>query len=98
MDEALTRTGQRRRRTASRLRHESGFSLIEVLVAALVLSVGVAATMRVFGASGRTTLRAQAQQVAVQEAQAELERLAGVPYPALALTASAPSSSDPRNP
>ena len=98
MDEALTRTGQRRRRTASRLRHESGFTLIEVLVAALVLSVGVAATMRVFGASGRTTLRAQAQEVAVQQAQAELERAAGVPYPALALTASAPFSSDPRNP
>jgi len=98
MDEAQTRTGQRSRRTASRLRNESGFTLIEVLIAALVMSVGVAATMRVFGASGRTTLRAQAQQVAVQQAQGELERIATVPYPELALTASAPSSSDPHNP
>jgi prepilin-type N-terminal cleavage/methylation domain-containing protein len=98
MDEAQTRTGQGSRRTASRLRHESGFTLIEVLVAALVMSVGVAATMRVFGASGHTTLRAQAQQVAVQQAQGELERIATLPYPELALTASAASSSDPQNP
>ena len=33
MHEAQTRTGQRSRRTASRLRNESGFTLIEVLIA-----------------------------------------------------------------
>ena len=62
------------------------------------MSVGVAATMRVFGAAGRTTVRAQQQQVAVQQAQAEVDRLAALPYGELALTSAPPSSSDPQDP
>ena len=63
------------------------------------MSVGVAATMRVFGAAGRTTVRAQQQQVAVQQAQAEkVDRLAALPYDELALTSAPSSSSNPLDP
>ena len=79
-------------------RREDGFTLIEVLIAVTLMSVGVAATMRVFGAAGRTTVRAQQQQVAVQQAQAELDRLAALRYGELALTSAPMSSSDPLDP
>lgn len=59
------------------MRREDGFTLIEVLIAVAVMSVGVAATLRVFGAAGRTTVRAQQHEVAVQRAQAEIDRLSG---------------------
>src|SRR5688572_11484161 len=77
---------------------EAGFTLIEVLIAVTVMSFGVAATMKVFGSANRTTLSAQAQQVAVQQAQAELERLSTLAYGELALTQSPFSSSDPMDP
>ena len=79
-------------------RNDAGFTLIEVLIAVTVLSFGVAATIRAFGAAGRTTLSSQAQQVAVQQAQAELERIAVLPYGELALTETPLSSGDPHNP
>jgi prepilin-type N-terminal cleavage/methylation domain-containing protein len=91
-------TGQGRSGRASQSRYEDGFTLIEVLIAVAVMSVGVAATMRVFGAAGRTTLRAQQHEVAVQQAQAEADRLAALPYGEIALTSAPPASSDPTNP
>ena len=90
-------TGQGERR-GLRARHEDGFTLIEVLIAVALMSVGVAATMRVFGAAGRTTVRAQQHEVAVQQAQAELDRLAALRYGELALTSAPVSSSDPKHP
>ncbi len=89
---------QRGRRRMHCSRSEAGFTLIEVLIAVTVMSFGVAATMRVFGSAGRTTLSAQAQQVAVQQAQAEIERLSSLAYGELALTESPQSSSDPLHP
>jgi prepilin-type N-terminal cleavage/methylation domain-containing protein len=79
-------------------KYEHGFTLIEVLIAVTVLSIGVGATMRVFGAAGRTTLSAQAQHVAVQHGQAELERLGTLAYGELALTGNPMQSSDPLHP
>ena len=79
-------------------RDEAGFTLIEVLIAVAVMSFGVAATMKVFGSADRTALSAQAQHVAVQQAQAELERLSTLAYGELALTSSPASSSDPLHP
>lgn len=97
MHQAQSSPSNGRRRTPP-LRSDAGFTLIEVLIAVTVMSIGVAATMRAFGAAGRTTLSAQAQQVAVQQAQAELERISTLPYGELAMTAAPPSSSDPRDP
>jgi prepilin-type N-terminal cleavage/methylation domain-containing protein len=79
-------------------KNERGFTLIEVLLAVTIMSIGVAATIRAFAAAGRTTNSAQAQHVAVQQGQAELERLATLAYGELALTASPAQSSDPNHP
>jgi prepilin-type N-terminal cleavage/methylation domain-containing protein len=80
------------------VQREDGFTLIEVLIAVAVMSFGVAATMRVFGAAGRTTVRAQQHEVAVQRAQAEIDRLSALAYGELALTTAPASSSDPNDP
>jgi hypothetical protein len=77
---------------------ECGFSLVELLLAGTVMSIGVAATLATFGTAGRATLRSQQHGVAVQQARAEVERIAALPYGSLALTASPIASSDPAQP
>jgi prepilin-type N-terminal cleavage/methylation domain-containing protein len=79
-------------------RTDRGFTLVELLVAVTLLSVGVAATIGVFGASGRTTLGAQRTGVAVQKAQAEIDKLSSLKYGELALTSTPSASTDPKNP
>jgi len=79
-------------------RSQRGFTLIEVLIAVFLLTVGIAATISVIGASGHATLGAQRGDVATQQAQAEIEKLGTLSYGELALTTSPPASSDPSNP
>ena len=77
---------------------ERGFTLIELLIAVFLTTVGIAATIGVLGASGRTTLGAQRSETATQRAQAEIEKLSTLSYGQLALTSAPPASSDPNNP
>jgi prepilin-type N-terminal cleavage/methylation domain-containing protein len=79
-------------------RGEHGFTLVEVLAAVALISIGVAATVRIFGASSRSLLRSQRIEIGVQQGQAELERLRTLPYGALALIAPPSTSSDPKDP
>jgi prepilin-type N-terminal cleavage/methylation domain-containing protein len=79
-------------------RSEHGFTLVEVLAAVALISIGVAATLKIFGATGRTVLRSERTEVAVQQAQAELDQMRTIPYGQLALTAQPLSSSDPKDP
>jgi prepilin-type N-terminal cleavage/methylation domain-containing protein len=97
MDDAHTCKSHGRRRVCCQ-RNDAGFTLIEMLIAVTVVSMGVAATLKVFGSAGRTTLSAQAQHVAVQQLQGELEQLASLPYSELAMTTAPESSPDPRHP
>jgi hypothetical protein len=69
-----------------------------MLAAVAVISIGVAATLKIFGATNRTELRSERTEVAVQRAQAELDRLRTIPYGQLALTSSPSTSSDPKDP
>jgi prepilin-type N-terminal cleavage/methylation domain-containing protein len=80
------------------LRGQAGFTLIEILISMTLMAVGVAATLGVFGASGRTALVAQRSDIAVQQAQAEVDRLSRMSYDKLGLTSTPATSSDPRNP
>jgi len=59
---------------------EAGLTMIEVLVAAIVLVLGAAATFGILGAATRNAQRAKATQVALDLAQEELERLHSLPY------------------
>jgi prepilin-type N-terminal cleavage/methylation domain-containing protein len=80
------------------IRSERGFTLIEVLAACALISIGVASTLKIFGAAGRSVLRSERTDIAVQQAQAQLDRLRTVSYGALALTSAPAPSSDPKNP
>ena len=82
----------------AQIRAEQGFTLIELLIAMALTAVGVAATLGVFGAAGRTTVISQNTEVGAQQAQAELDRLSKLKYGELALTSTPVASTDPKNP
>jgi prepilin-type N-terminal cleavage/methylation domain-containing protein len=79
-------------------REEDGFTLIEVLVASIVLVLAAMATFGVLAATTRNAQRAQALQVALDKAQEEMEKLQTVPYDELALATLPEGSSNPFNP
>jgi Tfp pilus assembly protein PilV len=88
------------RRFARRVgvRGEEGFTVIEILVAALILTVGILTTFTVLDSSRRLTLVAEHQTTMAQRAQAELERVQSLPYSQVALTGSSTSwSTTPGN-
>jgi prepilin-type N-terminal cleavage/methylation domain-containing protein len=66
---------------------DGGFTLIEMLMAVMLMTVGVAATVGVFTSSKRISLVAQRQEVGVHQAQREIERLRALPYEQIGLTA-----------
>lgn len=77
---------------------EAGMTVVEVLVAITILSLGLLASFQVFDAASRGAYRAEQKQVALDRAQRELEELRALEYDQLALTAMPPSSTDPRLP
>jgi prepilin-type N-terminal cleavage/methylation domain-containing protein len=77
---------------------EDGLTLIEVLVAAIILALAAMATFGVLAATTRNAQRAQALQVALDKAQEEMEKLHTLSYSELALTTTPGSSTDPLNP
>src|SRR4051812_17487307 len=81
-----------------RLAAERGFTLVEILIAMALVAIGVAATIGVFGSSSRATVRAQRGEVAVQQAQAEIDRLSTLEYGETALTSAPTPSTDPNDP
>jgi type II secretory pathway pseudopilin PulG len=82
----------------SRDSREAGFTIVEVVVAALVLVMGTLATFGLLSAATKNTQRAKASQVALNRAQEEIEALRSLSNEQLAMTATAPPSSDPLNP
>jgi len=83
---------------AAPLRADSGFTLVETLVAAILLVTGLLAVLQVFDASTRTTFRAEESQVAVNTAQRELEEVRNLDYGAIALSSTPAASGDPNDP
>jgi len=77
---------------------QAGFTIIEVVVAVLVVVIGSLATFGLLSAATKNTARAKATQVALDRAQQEIERLRSLRNKELALTATPPPSSDPLNP
>ena len=82
----------------ARIGDERGFTLVELLIAMALTAVGVAATLGVFGAAGRTTVISQNTEVGAQQAQAELDRLSKLRYGELALTSTPVNSTNVKNP
>jgi type IV pilus assembly protein PilV len=72
-------------RRSARLQQEDGFTLIEVLVALVVLVVGVLGTYIAFQSSQRLSLVSERHAAMAQIAQREIERLQGLDYAEIGL-------------
>jgi prepilin-type N-terminal cleavage/methylation domain-containing protein len=81
-----------------RLRANEGFTLVEVLIAMALMAIGIAATLGVFGGSGRATASAQRLDIASEQAQGVLDSLSKMDYSKLGLTSTPATSTDPLNP
>lgn len=68
------------------MRREDGFTIVEVLVATIILLAGILTTLTVLDSSRRLTTVAEHQTTLAQRAQAELERVLSLPYNQVALT------------
>jgi len=79
-------------------RDESGFTIVEVLIAILILAIGAMTTFSLLSSATRNAQRAKASQVALEYAEQELEFLRSMEDKNLALTATPPPSSSPGNP
>jgi prepilin-type N-terminal cleavage/methylation domain-containing protein len=82
---------------------QQGFTLVEVLVAILILATGMIAAFGVFSSSKRASIVSQRHEVAVHQAQREIEQIRAYKYSEVALdstpTCGAPSTPDcPANP
>jgi type II secretory pathway pseudopilin PulG len=77
---------------------EAGLTMVEVLIAVLVLVLGSLATFGVLRAATINDQRAKATQVALDRAQREMEALRNLTNEELALTSTPPHSSDELNP
>src|SRR3954454_9522237 len=77
---------------------QDGFTIIEVLIAALILVLGAIATFGVLASATVSTQRAKATQVALDRAQQELEALRSLDDEELALTSTPPHSNEEESP
>jgi prepilin-type N-terminal cleavage/methylation domain-containing protein len=80
------------------LREDGGFTIIEVLIAALVLAMAAMATFGVLASTVRNGQRAKSTQVAINQAQQELEKLHSLSYEELAMTVTPAHASSVLNP
>ncbi len=71
-----------------RLRSESGFTLVEAAVAALILVIGILGGVSVFDTSRRESNTGERLQIAQSKASSELERMRDVPYDELVTNSS----------
>jgi type II secretory pathway pseudopilin PulG len=77
---------------------EGGFTIIEMVVTALIVVMGAAATFGLLSDATKNTQRAKSTQVALDLAQNELEELRGVTNSRLALTEPPAHYDSPLNP
>lgn len=82
----------------ARKRGEAGFTIVEVLVAILIVSIAAMTTFSLLSAAARNSQRAEASQVALEFAEQELELLRSMEDKDLALTEPPPTSTNPNNP
>jgi len=75
-----------------------GFTLVEVLIAAVVLVAGILALIGAFGSARKLTLLTERRTVMAHRAQLEIERLQTYPYSQLAMISAPSHSSEATNP
>jgi type II secretory pathway pseudopilin PulG len=77
---------------------EDGMTIVEVVVAGLILVLGAIGVLGVVDAATRNTFRAEQSQVVANVLQSEMEELRQLPYEKLTLTSLPAHSSDAANP
>lgn len=90
--------GIRLNKRMDRFGAEAGMTIVEVLVAALVLATGAMATFGILSSATKNTQRAKASQVALNRAQLEIETLRSLDNEELALTATPPHEASTLSP
>ncbi len=77
---------------------EGGMTIVEVLIAVLILAMASMATFGVLASAVRNDQRAKSTQVAIDAAQEQLEKLHSLSYDELAMTKTPPHQTSPQNP
>ena len=77
---------------------ERGFTLIEILIAALLAAVGITAVIGTFDSSRRLVSSAEQVEAASHQGEREMERILALPYEDIALTSAPPESLDETDP
>src|ERR1700751_5754931 len=80
------------------LSDQRGFTIVEVLVAALVLAVGIGGLIGAFDSARKLSLLTERRTAMAHRAQLELERLQTYPYRQLAMVSKPSHSSEKTNP
>lgn len=79
-------------------RAQAGFTLVEVMVALLLLTVGLLSTATVYASSRGLTGVSEQTSVLTHRAQAEIERIQALGWDAVALSGTPTPSADPQDP
>lgn len=77
---------------------ESGIALVEVLIAAVVLTVGILGLIGAFTSAGKLTLLSERRTAMAHRAQLEIERLQAYTYSELAMASAPAHSAETSNP
>jgi prepilin-type N-terminal cleavage/methylation domain-containing protein len=77
---------------------QRGFALVEVLIAIALLAIGVFGVFMAFAAAQKLSVINERHTTMAHVAQREIERLEGIAYSRLEMTAAPPTSADPTNP
>jgi prepilin-type N-terminal cleavage/methylation domain-containing protein len=77
---------------------QRGFTIVEVMVAALVLAVGIAGLIGAFDSARKLSLLSERRTAMAHRAQLEIERLQIYPYSQLAMASKPSHSSEKTNP
>lgn len=81
-----------------RVGQESGMTIVEVLVAGMILVLGALGVLGIVDAASHNTFRAEQSQAVANVLQREMEKLRQLPYKELALEERPEHAGDPENP
>lgn len=86
------------KRRSPRLLAEDGISMVEVLVAVLILAIGILGLVGAFDSARKLNLLSERRTLSAHRAQLEIERLQAVPFEQLAMISAPAHSSETTNP